>query len=66
MPRWDLKCKQCGRRDYETFVSVAERDDWLKRVVCACEGRFEVLPAAPSFVLKGAGWTPKSYDKGGK
>ena len=70
MPRWDLKCLDCGTVYDESFDSADERDWWLAHGHCCmfCKdkphfGRLEVLPSNTSFELKGAGWPGKEGKK---
>jgi putative FmdB family regulatory protein len=56
MPHWDYSCPTCGITVDSTFtVQHCPR----------CGAQMTRLPAAPSFVLKGAGFHANDYPKKG-
>jgi len=54
MPRYDY---QCPCATVELILTVKEAQE--PQVCPICLQERTKLPAAPSFILKGAGWTPK-------
>jgi len=67
MPKWDLKCRDCGVVYEESFDSADERDWWLAHNLSChdtdCKGQLDVLPPKTSFELKGEGWPGKDGKK---
>lgn len=66
MPRWDIRCSDCGKvwKD-EHFTDSDARDQYLALVVSeCCSMPLFVEPAAPNFALKGKGFHCVDYPKG--
>lgn len=64
MPCWDFQCPMCGHRQTGLFRNVEEAERfgvWCQRHGLSGDTRMIREQAAPNFVLKGAGWTPKHY-----
>lgn len=58
MPEWDFRCMVCGdvvTRSYPSFTQIAPPR------CLHCQADMERLPAAGTFVLKGAGFHKNDY-----
>ncbi len=58
MPKWDVRCKLCGKTHAYQWRSVEDRDNDLLHdyLICednACLGPLEVVPSAPNFKVGG-------------
>jgi putative FmdB family regulatory protein len=68
MPTYVFKCPKCGN-ELEQLMSMGEYAAAPHPKCCAegCDGQQTMKPQLQptAFILKGTGWTPKSYESFG-
>jgi putative FmdB family regulatory protein len=56
MPLYEFLCKECGETE-DKLVSMK-----TKKIICTkCGGAADKVMSAPSFILKGHGWSSDGY-----
>ena len=63
MPRFDFRCNRCGRI-WQDIQVRAHVDTEIFTCTDCLDSTLEKLPAAPNFVLKGAGFYRNTYGYG--
>ena len=61
MPRFDYYCHHCTKKWTDVWVSSGPDSTSDMRGCPTCNATLEKLPAAPNFVLKGAGFHRNDY-----
>ena len=61
MPVYEYKCFRC-KEEFEVEQKITDKKlSKHSEIEKTCDGELERLISNASFLLKGTGWTPKSY-----